>query len=226
MIFDWKKVSHSARPGQSRRAVNDTLSADQRRRLARLERAAARESRRRSVTERRVRVPGRAQEVSRRFLRATVIGAIALTTFSTLVPPFLIPVDGTTSSRFFLRNAPDSPRLFTFEHHTGLDVAAPIGTRVGASRSGRVVAIGDDPSYGRYVDVRHLFGVITRYAHLSSVNVRERRLIVRGAKLGEVGMTGRTTGPHLHFEVRIAGRAMPPGPLLAFHSVRRAIIGR
>ncbi|MFW6293410.1 MAG: M23 family metallopeptidase [Spirochaetota bacterium] len=205
--------------------MEDTLTNEQRKRLAGLERDAAREARRRAQTPPRARPPGRATDLSRRFLRATVIGALALTAVSTLVPPFLIPVEGTTSSRFFLRNAPDSRRLFAFEHHTGLDIAAVTGTRVGASRSGRVIATGDDPSYGRYVDVRHLFGTVTRYAHLSAVNVRERRLIVRGAKIGEVGMTGRATGPHLHFEVRIAGRAVPPGPLLVFHSVRRAIIG-
>ncbi len=201
--------------------MDDTLSKEQRTRLARLERDAAKESRKRNRA-----TPGPANDLSRRFLRATVIGALALLFVSTLIPPFLIPVDGTTSSRFFIRNAPDSPRLFAFEHHTGLDIAAPIGTRVGASRSGRVIATGYDPSYGRYVDVRHLFGSITRYAHLSSVNAREGRLIVRGRKLGEVGMTGRATGPHLHFEVRIAGRAMPPGALLVFHSVRQAVIGR
>jgi murein DD-endopeptidase MepM/ murein hydrolase activator NlpD len=134
-------------------------------------------------------------------------------------------VDGATSSRFFIRNAPDSPRLFAFEHHTGLDIAAATGTRVGASRSGRVIATGTDASYGRFVDVRHLFGWVTRYAHLSSISVREGRFVVRGGKLGEVGMTGRATGPHLHFEVRIVGRAIPPGVLLVFHGIRRALIG-
>ena len=155
----------------------------------------------------------------------TLIAAACLLAGLIAVPPFLVPVAGVTSSRFFIRNAPDDPRLFAFEHHTGLDIAAVIGTRVGASRSGRVVAVGTDAAYGRFVDIHHLLGWTTRYAHLSSVAVREGRFVVRGRKIGEVGMTGRATGPHLHFEIRVGRRALPPGTLLVFHQVRRALLG-
>jgi murein DD-endopeptidase MepM/ murein hydrolase activator NlpD len=212
----------------------------ERRRFRRLEREARREARRREREARQRErtataspagtptAPGTPSAAGRRlrcrFLRATAVGVAALLLVSILIPPFLIPVAGVTSSRFFIRNAPDSPRLFDFEHHTGLDIAAPTGTRVGASRSGRVVATGDDPAYGLYVDVRHLFGWVTRYAHLSRIDVREGRLVLRGAKVGEVGATGRVTGPHLHFELRIAGRAYPPGVFLLFHRLRRSII--
>lgn len=220
-------------PDKPMPAIYD-ITKDEQRRLRRLEREARREARRRRVAAgpeqepaaaRRAGRTDRTRGLRRRFLRATAIGVAALLGVSILVPPFLIPVDGTTTSRFFIRNAPDSPRLFDFEHHTGLDIGAPVGTRVGATRSGRVIATGSDPSYGRYVDVRHLFGWVTRYAHLSRVSVREGRFVLRGAKVGEVGTTGRVTGPHLHFELRIAGRAYPPGLFLVFHGIRRSIFG-
>ncbi len=211
-------------------AGND-ITKDEQRRLRRLEREARREARQRRAARGAERVPtsrdraAGARTLRTRFLRATAIGVAALLGVSILIPPFLIPVAGTTTSRFFIRTAPDSRRLFDFEHHTGVDIAAPTGTRVGATRSGRVIATGSDPSYGRYVDVRHLFGWVTRYAHLSRVNVREGRFVLRGAKVGEVGETGRVTGPHLHFELRIAGRAYPPGLFLVFHGIRRSIFG-
>ncbi|MFW5849744.1 MAG: M23 family metallopeptidase [Spirochaetota bacterium] len=196
---------------------------DERRRLRLLEREAGRELRRREATAS-GRVGSRPGSLRRRFRRVTLLASAALIVRFTLVPPFLIPVDGVTSSRFFIRNAPDSERLFDFEHHTGLDIAAPVGTRVGATRSGRVIGVGSDPRYGRYVDLRHLFGWTTRYAHLSRTSVREGRIVFRGAKVGEVGMTGRATGPHLHFEIMAAGRPLPPGMLLVFHGVRRTIL--
>ena len=163
--------------------------------------------------------------IRRRLLRITTLGLAGVLVLLTAFPPFLIPTPGAVSSRFFIRNAPDSPRLFDFEHHTGLDIAAPIGTRVGASRSGRVVEVGTDPSYGLYVDVRHLFGWVTRYAHLSAVSVGQGRVVLRGRKIGEVGMTGRATGPHLHLEIRVLGRAYPPGVFLLFHRLRMVILG-
>jgi murein DD-endopeptidase MepM/ murein hydrolase activator NlpD len=200
---------------------------DEQRRLKRLEREARREARRRQAAgnaDALSSAASRSRTLRSRFLRVTALATAALLVGCTLLPPFLIPVDGATSSRFFIRNAPDSPRLFDFEHHTGLDIAAPEGARVGATRSGRVVAAGTDPSYGRYVDVRHLFGWTSRYAHLSKATVREGQLVLRGGKLGEAGMTGRATGPHLHFEIRAAGRALPPGLFLVFHRVRRLLI--
>lgn len=205
-------------------AAESALTAHERRRLARLNRQACRERRGRkphnapTCDELRSRRP-----LARRLRRATIAGVGVLLLLSLLVPPFLIPVNGVTSSRFFLRTAPDSPLFFDFEHHTGVDIAAPRGTPVRVSRSGRVIAVGDDPRYGRYVDVRHLFGWVTRYAHLSAVHTREGRVVLRNARIGEVGATGRATGPHLHFEIRAGGRAMPPGLFLIFHSVRRRV---
>lgn len=210
------------------------------RRMRTLEREARREHRRRARLGRRSRDPAvrRAGDrgagsdtatvssnrtIARKLRRGVSIGLLAVFLFSFVMPPFLIPVEGEVTSRFFLRNAPDSPRLFDFEQHTGLDVAAPIGTPVIAARSGRVIRVADDPRYGLVVDVRHAFGWVTRYAHLSRVDVRERQLVLRRTRIGAVGATGRVTGPHLHFELRIAGRAFPPGWLLLFHRLRQAV---
>jgi murein DD-endopeptidase MepM/ murein hydrolase activator NlpD len=140
-----------------------------------------------------------------------------------IVPPFLRPVDGQVTSRFFLRNAPDSTRLFDFEQHRGIDFAAPTGTPVQASRSGTVVRVDVDPSYGLLVDVRHTFGLVSRYAHLSFTDVAMDERVRRGSEIGRVGSSGRATGPHLHFEIR-AGRPLPPGPFLVFHRIRRGLL--
>lgn len=202
-------------------------TAREEKRLRQIGREARREARRRERERRREELATTpSARLKTRFLRVTLATAVAMLCVLTLLPPFLIPVSGVTSSRFFIRNAPDSRRLFAFEHHTGLDIAAPIGTRVGASRSGRVMATGTDPAYGLYVDLRHLFGWVTRYAHLSEISIREGQLVLRGAKLGEVGMSGRATGPHLHFEVRIAGRSYPPGAVLVFHRLRQIVFRR
>ena len=95
--------------------------------------------------------------------------------------------------------------------HTGLDFTAPGGTRVGAAGYGCVVSAGWDPGgYGNLVIVRHRFGMTSWYAHLSSVAVRSGRCLLAGARLGTVGATGRASGPHLHFELRLRGAVVDP----------------
>ena len=208
-----------------------TPTPQERAKLRKLSREAAREFRRRD--KRREDMPDGARVASpspsRGFLvRVRRIGLVAIgaaVLIAIVYPPFLIPVRGPTTSRFFIRNAPDSDRLFDFEHHTGIDIGAPSGTRVMASRSGRVVATGSDPDYGIYVDVRHPLGWRTRYAHLSAASVHEGQWIWRRGTIGSVGMTGRTTGPHLHFEIRVGNRPVPPGLFLLFHGIRRSITG-
>jgi murein DD-endopeptidase MepM/ murein hydrolase activator NlpD len=127
----------------------------------------------------------------------------------------------------FFRLTPERDFLLNVELHKGLDIAAPAGDPVRAARSGRVIHVGSDPDgYGRYVIVRHLLGFTSLYGHLASTSVNERSFILRGASLGTVGTTGRTTGPHLHFEVRsYGGTVLPPRVVLTFHSVRRALLG-
>jgi peptidoglycan hydrolase-like protein with peptidoglycan-binding domain len=98
--------------------------------------------------------------------------------------------------------------------HTGLDFAAAYGARVRAARAGRV-SVGYDPGgYGTYVVVTDGFGVSTWYAHLSRVSTRSGRSVGVGRTLGRVGSSGRSTGPHLHFELRDRGAAVDPRPCL------------
>jgi murein DD-endopeptidase MepM/ murein hydrolase activator NlpD len=98
--------------------------------------------------------------------------------------------------------------------HTGIDIPAPGGTPVGAARSGRVVLAGWGTGYGRLVVLSHARGVETWYAHLRRIDVSVGRWVRHGARIGLVGSTGHSTGPHLHFEVRVRGAAVDPLPAL------------
>ncbi|MBI2264335.1 MAG: M23 family metallopeptidase [Armatimonadetes bacterium] len=91
------------------------------------------------------------------------------------------------------------------KEHTGIDMAAPTGTAVQAFRDGEVMRVANDPDgYGNYIDVRHSDGTFSRYAHLSAENVEVGQQVGAGSTIGAVGSTGRSTGPHLHFEIRTA----------------------
>lgn len=99
--------------------------------------------------------------------------------------------------------------------HTGLDFQADTGTPILAAAGGVVVTQEYHSAYGNLVEVDHGNGIITRYAHASRVIVKKGDLIKRGQKLGEVGTTGRSTGPHLHFEVLVEGVPQDPQKFLA-----------
>ncbi len=95
--------------------------------------------------------------------------------------------------------------------HTGLDYPASSGTRVAAAGRGCVTFAGWDPSgYGNLVIIGHRLGMTSYYAHLSSIAVPKGRCLVAGNLVGRVGSTGNSTGPHLHFELRLRGAAVPP----------------
>lgn len=98
--------------------------------------------------------------------------------------------------------------------HTGLDFQADTGTPILAAAGGVVVAQEAHPAYGNMVEVDHGNGLVTRYAHASRVHVRKGDLVKRGQRLAEVGTTGRSTGPHLHFEVMLDGVAQDPQKFL------------
>lgn len=98
--------------------------------------------------------------------------------------------------------------------HRGLDLTAPIGTDVYAALDGQVVGVGRHRQYGNYVTVDHGNGVITHYAHHRSNFVQIGEIVRRGQKIAEVGRTGNATGPHLHFELRLAGEHQNPLPFL------------
>lgn len=117
--------------------------------------------------------------------------------------PFAWPLKGVLYGRFGKRGA---------RHHDGIDVAAPLGTAVAAVADGEVLFVGVQSGYGKVVILRHDGGLVTVYAHNSEVLVREGARVQQGQAVAKVGQTGRTTGPHLHFEVRDGVK--PKNPLL------------
>ena len=95
--------------------------------------------------------------------------------------------------------------------HTGIDYAAAAGTPVAAAGRGCVTFAGWDPGgYGNLVIVGHRLGMTSYYAHLSSIAVARGTCVVAGNRIGRVGSTGNSTGPHLHFELRLRGAAVAP----------------
>jgi hypothetical protein len=109
---------------------------------------------------------------------------------------------------------PFGPRGNRF--HPGIDFPASPGTPVAAAASGRVMFAGYDGSgYGNLVEIAHGGGVVSLYAHLSTVSVPLGGTVGAGAVVGRVGSTGESTGPHLHFEVRVRGAAVDPLPALS-----------
>ena len=99
--------------------------------------------------------------------------------------------------------------------HTGVDLREGFGTDIRATGAGRVVFAGTAGGYGTMVEVDHGNGITTRYAHMGGVAVSEGQAVARGSILGVVGATGRATGPHLHYEVRIDGEPVDPTRFLA-----------
>ena len=94
--------------------------------------------------------------------------------------------------------------------HAGADLAAPYGEAVGAFADGVVDYIGESPAYGQYLQIRHAGGVTSFYAHCSKLCVQQGQQVKLGEKVAEVGDTGETTGPHLHFELRLNGELLNP----------------
>ncbi len=101
--------------------------------------------------------------------------------------------------------------------HEGVDFAAETGTTINAAASGKVIYADFHPAYGKSVEIDHGNGLVTRYAHGSELLVKEGDLVVRGQRISRVGSTGRSTGPHLHFEVRLNGVPQNPARFLAVH---------
>lgn len=123
--------------------------------------------------------------------------------------PYRKPVVGEIelSSGFGVRNDPFVGRPAM---HTGLDFRASTGDPVRATADGRVVNAGWSGGYGRMVEIDHGNGLATRYGHMSQIDVKVGQVVKIGEVIGEVGSTGRSTGPHLHYETRINGEAVDP----------------
>jgi murein DD-endopeptidase MepM/ murein hydrolase activator NlpD len=117
--------------------------------------------------------------------------------------PSRMPLDGMQlTSGYGMRN---HPVLGGRRQHNGVDLAAPTGTPVYATADGRVGMAQWYSSYGNYVQIEHGGSLQTRYAHLSSYTVQPGTMVRKGDLIGYVGSTGRSTGPHLHYEVRVDG---------------------
>jgi murein DD-endopeptidase MepM/ murein hydrolase activator NlpD len=124
---------------------------------------------------------------------------------------FRYPIRGTLTSQFGWRN---DPFTGVRRYHGGIDLAAPAGTRINAPMDGSVATVGNNATYGKFVILNHSGGFQTLYAHLSVVSVSQGKYVSQGTKIGEVGSTGYSTGPHLHFSVYKNGRAVNPLDLL------------
>lgn len=122
--------------------------------------------------------------------------------------PSILPAAGYLSSGF------SSSRLHPIHNeelpHEGVDIAAPRGTPILAAAKGRVIKAGRESGYGLTVELDHGYGYSTLYGHASQVLVRPGQQVERGDVIGLVGSTGLSTGPHLHYEVRVSGRPVDP----------------
>lgn len=123
--------------------------------------------------------------------------------------PFAIPVKDAFrfTSPFGYRR---DPKTGGRRMHAGVDFAGPVGTPLFATADGVVVHAGWSTGYGRLVKIQHEFGIETRYAHMSKIRVSVGQRVSRGERIGDMGASGRVTGPHLHYEVRVGGQAVNP----------------
>ncbi len=121
--------------------------------------------------------------------------------------PSIKPVSGVITSPFGYRRSPFTGRR-TF--HSGLDISNRMGTKIVSTAAGKVVFAGRKSGYGNVVIIDHGYGKATKYAHLRDILVKKRQHVKRGEAIGTLGNTGRTTGPHLHYEVLVNGTPVNP----------------
>lgn len=127
--------------------------------------------------------------------------------------PTGLPIRGNfhVSSGFGMRN---DPFTGTLARHEGLDFTAATGTAIVAAADGVVTRSGWEDTYGHIIEITHAEGFMTRYAHISKRHVTEGMQVKRGQRIAEVGSTGRSTGPHLHYEIFRHGRVLNPAHVL------------
>ncbi len=122
--------------------------------------------------------------------------------------PSIMPTQGWLTSAFSSMRA--HPILHIARPHEGIDVTAPLGTPIEAPAAGVVRDAGWESGYGNTIVIDHGFGTVTKFAHASKILVREGQRVSRGQRIALVGNTGLATGPHLHYEVHVNGRAVDP----------------
>lgn len=123
---------------------------------------------------------------------------------------FIKPVEGIISSKYGLRNPSTSS---VPKNHTGTDIAANLGTKIKSATDGEVVLVSSEGDYGKHIKIQ-IGNVSIIYAHCNDIYVQEGDKIIQGQEIGEVGNTGNSTGPHLHFEIRIEERTVDPELIL------------
>ena len=121
--------------------------------------------------------------------------------------PSIWPIKGWLSSRFGYRTSPFTGGR---EFHKGIDISTRMGAPILAAADGIISDTGWDHGYGRLLSVRHGYGLVTRYAHLKKILVKKGQYVKRGETIALVGNSGRSTGPHLHYEVHLNGVAVNP----------------
>lgn len=119
------------------------------------------------------------------------------------------------SSNFGTRIDPISK---TLAQHPGIDFSAPTGTLIHASGNGMVLRATFDPAYGQFIEISHAEGFVSKYAHAHKLHVQPGQVVKRGQVIAEVGTTGRSTGPHLHYEIARNGRLLNPMQILILAS--------
>lgn len=131
------------------------------------------------------------------------------------LPPrnMMMPLSGRISSHYARSRM--HPVLRIFRPHRGVDIAAPVGTKIVAPAPGRVRFVGRRPGHGLVVELAHSGGVVTRYGHCRSALVKVGEEVAMGESIATVGTSGLTTGPHLHFEVLTRGTSVDPIRFLA-----------
>ena len=122
--------------------------------------------------------------------------------------PSIMPTTGFLTSRFSAIRY--HPILHENRPHEGIDITAAYGTPIVAPAAGRVTKVGWENGYGLMVELDHGYGLQTKYAHMSRTAVQVGQMVKRGDRLGYVGSTGLSTGPHLHYEVLVNGRPVDP----------------
>jgi murein DD-endopeptidase MepM/ murein hydrolase activator NlpD len=121
--------------------------------------------------------------------------------------PTLWPVSGTITDEFGNRRDPFTRRL---KYHTGMDLGADYGKSIKAAAGGKVIMVDYIYGTGRTVKISHGNGITTLYGHCSKILVEEGQIVEKGEVIAKVGSTGRSTGPHLHFEVQLYGTPVDP----------------
>ena len=125
---------------------------------------------------------------------------------------FIKPVEGVVSSKFGQR---DTATGNVPKNHTGTDIAANLGTKIKSATDGEVVLASEEGDYGKHLKIQ-IGEVSIIYAHCNSLYVKQGDMVVQGQEIAEVGSTGNSTGPHLHFEIRYQERKLDPQSILEF----------